>query len=521
MEACTRVTVAWSGWYHQPCAGGFASVYSDTVTSFTMKHFRWSIAKNASSNVIRGGATAGVAIILPHYLAHALGTDRFAAWSLMLQIAAYASFLDFGLQTTVARSIAQALQLEEGVRARKIAGTALALLSAAALVAVVLVAIVLIFAHSVFRGIPEGLLREFQLAAGVMALGAALQLPFSAFSGVLIGAQRNDLPALAIGGSRLLGAVAAVLAAQYTHSLVVLALCISVPNLLGGLLQQVLVARLLPGTAFRRSSVDRATAEELVRYCMGLTVWSFSMLLVSGLDVTIVGHFDFIAVGPYAIAATLTSMQANANSSIMNAFLAPFAALHAQGRFDQVSRLVVRATGVGTWFNLIVLAGAISFGVPIVRLWVGGYTTQTYPFLLALMFAQTIRLCWTSYAVALTATNHQNECIVPAVVEGIVNLSVSLWAVSHFGAIGVAAGSIVGALVAIPALLVWTIYSRADLPISRRTLIYSGVVRGAILAAPMIPLVVVALNHPSSPALPLLVGTGGLACSCFAAIKVL
>jgi O-antigen/teichoic acid export membrane protein len=484
-----------------------------------MKHLRWSIAKNAASNIVRGGATAIVAVILPHYLAHDLRPDRFAAWSLMLQIAAYASFLDFGLQATVARSVAQALELEQGARARKMFGTAFGLLSAAALVALLSVAIVLLFAHTLFRGIPIGLLREFQIAAGVMTLGAALQLPFSAFSGVLIGMQRNDLPALAIGGSRLLGAAAAVAAVRYTDSLVVLAFCIVVPNLVGGLLQQVFVARLLPGSKVRRSLLDRNIARELVRYCIGLTVWSFSMLLISGLDVAIVGHFDFVSVGPYAIAATVTSIQASANSSIMNAFLAPFAAMHAQGNFDRVRRMVVRATRITTWFNVLLLAATAGFGIPVLRLWVGGYTMQTYPFLLTLMLSQTLRLCWTSYAVALMATNHQNECIIPAIVEGLVNLGVSLWAVLRFGAIGVAVGSVIGAIVAIPVLLIWTIYSRRDLPISRKDLIEGGVARGVASAIPVVIWALLVLFRPMTLGLSLSIWAAAIAGSVLMASK--
>ena len=403
----------------------------------------------------------------------------------MLQIAAYASFLDFGLQATVARSVAQALELEQEDRARKLFGTAFALLSAAALVAVLIVSILLAFAHRFFGGIPPELLREFRIAAAVMALGAAFQLPFSAFSGVLIGMQRNDLPAVAIGGSRLLGAAAAVIAAHYTHSLVLLAFCIVVPNILGGFMQQALVSKLLPGSRVTRSLMDRNLAGELVRYCIGLTVWSFSMLLISGLDVAIVGHFDFVSVGAYAIAATVTSIQASANSSIMNTFLAPFAAMHAQQNFGQVRHIVVRATRIGTWFNLFILAATAAFGIPLLHLWVGGYATRTYPFLLTLMLSQTIRLCWTSYAVALTATNHQNEAILPALVEGVANLGVSLWAVTRFGALGVAWGSVLGAAVSIPVLFCYTVCIRPDLPVSRRDLA-GGVGRSAFSALPVI-----------------------------------
>lgn len=484
-----------------------------------MKQLRWALVRNATSNIVRGGATAIVAVVLPHYLAHDLRADRFAAWSLMLQIAAYASFLDFGLQTTVARSIAQALQLEQPDRARKMFGTAFALLAVAGLLAVLVVGVVLVFAHAFFQGIPSGLVREFQLAAGVMTLGAALQLPFSAFSGVLVGMQRNEVPALAIGGSRLLGAVAAVLCARSTQSLLVLAFCIVIPNLLGGLFQQVAVARLLPGTAIRRSLVDRNMAEELIRYCAGLTVWSFSMLLISGLDVTLVGHFDFAAVGPYAIAATVTSIQASANSSIMNAFLAPFAAMHARGNFAAVGRMVVRATRVTTWVNVLLLAAAVGIGMPVMRFWVPAYATKTYLFLLVLMISQAIRLCWTSYAIALMATNHQNECIVPAFVEGFVNLGVSLWAVQRFGAIGVAVGSVVGAVVAIPALLLWTVYSRSDLPISRQDLTQHGVLRGALAAAPLLVCALAIQGHAPARLLVALAWIAAAACSFFLAAR--
>jgi O-antigen/teichoic acid export membrane protein len=445
------------------------------------------IAKNAASNVIRGGATAIVAVLLPHFMAQNLARDRFAAWSLILQIASYASFLDFGLQISVARYIAQALELQDNDRPRKLLGTALMLLSGAGLLAIATSSVALLFAPSLFAGIPKNLMHEFQLAAFVMVMGAALQLPFSAYSGVLIGMQRNDLPALAIGSSRLVGAVAAAIASRYTHSLVVFAFCIGIPNLLGGIFQLAAVRRLHGRSVTRHRLIDLTLAIELLRYCGGLSVWSLSMLLISGLDVTIVGHFDFAAVGPYAIASTITTIQASGNSSIMNAFLAPFAAMHSQRRFNQVRSLVVRSTRVNSFLNVVLLAATLDCGKLLMRVWVGqSYSARAYGFLIALMVSQTIRLCWTSYSIALMATNHQNECIIPALVEGVVNLGMSLWAVKRFGAIGVAFGSIAGAAAAIPTLLILTIYSRSDLPITRRDLIIDGVFPGIMPAAPLL-----------------------------------
>src|SRR5271170_3158047 len=113
-----------------------------------MKNIKRTVAKNATANVVRGSATAAVAILLPHFLTHALDRDRFAAWSLMLQIAAYVGYLDFGLQTAVARFVAQATELEQWHRRKQLIITARTLLSGAALLgAVVIGAVILNLRH--------------------------------------------------------------------------------------------------------------------------------------------------------------------------------------------------------------------------------------------------------------------------------------------------------------------------------------------------------------------------------------
>ena len=190
-----------------------------------MESLRSTVARNAAFNILRGCAAAFAALALPHFLTRALSPPRFAAWSLMLQIAAYASFLDFGLQTAVARFVAQALALEQADRRDRVIETALILLTIAAAVAFALMAVVIAAADHLFHGVPAPLLAEFQRAALLLSLGAALSLPLSAFSGVLLGMNRNDVPSLAIGGGRAVGVLLAILAARHTQSLTVLAVC--------------------------------------------------------------------------------------------------------------------------------------------------------------------------------------------------------------------------------------------------------------------------------------------------------
>jgi O-antigen/teichoic acid export membrane protein len=463
-----------------------------------MNRFRGKIAKNAVSNLVRGGATAIVAFALPHFLAHSLDPARFAAWSLILQIAAYASILDFGLQTAVARFIAQALELNHFDRVRKLIETALAMLSLAALLALAAVGVIVLCAGSLFHGIPPGLLSEFQVAALVMAAGAALLLPLSTFTGVLIGMHRNELPALAIGGSRLLGGGAAIVAAHYTHSLVLIASCVAAPNLAGGLLQAVFVSRHLPGVANLRVWMDRAAALGFLRYCAGLTIWSFGMLLISGLDVTIVAHFQFEAAGYYALASTLMALFASSNSSVLSALLAPFAAMQANGQFDRMRDIVIRSTRISALFSFICASVLIAYGGSLLRLWVGPYYAyRAYPILVVLTLAQALRLMGNGYSIALLATGHQNRSIGPAVVEAVTNLAASLWAVTRFGAIGVAFGSLFAVFVGMPIAFIFVVRPSESLTVTRTDLALRGMLRGLLPCLPLLACsVFVALRHP-------------------------
>ena len=220
-----------------------------------MKRIGATVAKNAFANVMRGGATAVVALTLPHFLTRSLSHDRFAAWSLLLQMSAYMTYLDFGVQTAVARFLAGYMERGDEQHRDRLVSTALALLSMAAVLAIFLIVVVLWQLPNLFQGIPSDLMPEFRLAASIIGASVVLVLPLSAFSGVLLGLHRNEYVALAVGGSRLLGATGVLLMVRHTHSLVLLSACIASATVLGSLSQIVMVRRLLPTLTVSLSGV--------------------------------------------------------------------------------------------------------------------------------------------------------------------------------------------------------------------------------------------------------------------------
>ena len=452
-----------------------------------LNRLRFIIIKNALANMVRASGSAVVALVLPHFLTRFLDHDHFAAWALMLNIAAYANYLDFGLQTAIARYVAQALERRDDASRDKVISTAFMLLAAGAFVSLFAIGAVLAFLPHLFQHAPASLIGELRSGTGILALSTAIMLPLSAFTGVLTGLCRNELPALAIGGSRLAGALLVVAAVQRTHSLVMLATLIGACNIAGGLAQYFLAKRLLPTMRIAFSCTSKSIAFELARYCSTLVIGSLCMGLISGLDVIIVGHYDFAAVGAYSVAVLLVAFFTGANYAVSAALLAPIAVLQERGEWLRIRNLVIHVTRLSSFLDIALTLLVFLFGGALLRRWVGeSYALQALPILKILVIANAIRLLGAPFSAALIATNQQHHGISGSVTEGISNLAFSIAGALAVGAIGVAWGTMAGAIIGISWILLLTVGWLKKPVVSRSELLIECCLRPVFCSLPMI-----------------------------------
>lgn len=452
-----------------------------------MRKLGFTLVKNAAANVVRGGATAVVAIVLPHFLTRSLDRDRFACWALMLQIAAYASYLDFGLQTAVARYLAQTVERRDNSARDRLITTALAILTIASVVAFLAIAVIVWKLPAIFTHVPRQLLADMRQGILVLAANAAILLPISTFTGVLIGLHRNEYPAIAIGASRIVGGVAVIAASRSTSSLFLLACCMAVPSLIGGVAQVLLSFKLLPGIHVAAVNISRGVAVELARYCSVLTLFSFWMLLITGLDVTIVSYFNFSAVGYYSIASMLVAFFSGLNTAVFNAFISPVAVLHQRAEYQRITALIMRATRLNTVVNLTILATAVTFGLPLLKLWVGEpYASNSFGIVLVLLLGQAVRLTVSAYASSLLAMGDQRYAVLPGAVEAFTNLVFSLIGIRYFGPIGVAWGTLAGSILGLGSYLVYTFPKIPSLSLTSSVYLRRGVALPALTFAPLL-----------------------------------
>jgi O-antigen/teichoic acid export membrane protein len=307
------------------------------------------------------------------------------------------------------------------------------------------------------------------------------------FHGIFVGLQRNEIAAYIIGGSRLLGAALLALAATQGGSLVAMAIVLATVNLASYAIAYFAARRVAPDIRFERSLVNRAAAKELFSYCSGLSVWSVAMLLVTGLDLTIVGIFQYSAVAYYAVAAGLVTFLIGLQNAVCSALMPAAAVLHARGDSHALGRMLIRSSRYGTFLLVITGLPLMLFASPILRYWVGqGYAVQGSKYLIVLVLANIIRLFMTPYAVTLIGTGQQRLVILAPIMEGVTNLIASVVLGYLLGAIGVAYGTLCGAVVGVLANMFYSMPRTTAIRFDMREYLRDGLLRPITFTLPLL-----------------------------------
>jgi O-antigen/teichoic acid export membrane protein len=443
------------------------------------------LIKNAAANVVRGGAAALVAILLPPFLTRLMSPDAFGAWSLVLQLSAFVGYLDFGVQTAIGRFVAHAGERGDTAYRDRILNTSLAALASAGILGIAGSVGLALLLPRIFHQIPALLLHDSRWALVLVAGSLALGLPCSIFNGIFIGLQRYEIPAAVIGGSRLIGAVLLVLIVKQGGNLTQMAAAVAAVNLASYGMQYLLYRKMCPRVHFSSRLISGQAGRELLDYCLSLSIWSFATLLVTGLDIALVGFFDFRSVAYYSAAATLITFILGLQNAVFTAMIPAAAVLEARSDTTELGRILLSTTRYGMFLLLASGVPLLIASKPILSLWVGReYAQHASAILKVLVGANIIRLSAVPYAMLLIGTGQQRLVTVSPLIEGFSNLAVSVVTGFFFGAIGVAIGTFVGAIIGIFCNFVYNLPRSTRIAASRALYFRDGYLRPLVCVAP-------------------------------------
>jgi O-antigen/teichoic acid export membrane protein len=444
--------------------------------------------RNAAVSIGRLIVASLVALVLPAYLTHKLPVTVYSAWVLILQLSGYVAYLDFGVQNGISKYVSEYEARGDAAGANLRASAGLAIMLLMSVLGVLMTLLLAWRVPQLFHQMPVALYRDVRISLIFVGISLSFGLLCSVFSAIFLGLQRYAVPMFISILNRVLFTGVVYAAIFFHRGLVTMGVAVACVNISTGLLQIQAWRKLASRIRVSLYLLNRVVLKRMLAYCSVLAIWSAGMLCVNGLDVTIVGTYDFSQTGFFAIA----TLPINFMISIMGAALGPFlpttSALSIQRTPAEMGDLLSRTTRYIT--ILLIFSGLplLVGGCPILRLWVGqDYAFHSIGYLRLLVLANTIRMLCAPYATMLMATASQKVAIVGATAEAIVNLVSSIYLARHMGAMGVAYGTLLGAFVSVAMHFALSMhYTYAKISISRSQLFLKGIFRPAVILVPSV-----------------------------------
>jgi O-antigen/teichoic acid export membrane protein len=444
------------------------------------------VFRNICANLARAAAVTAVAILLPSYLTHHLPVNVYAAWVLIIQLGAYVSYLDLGIQMGVSKFVAEHDAKGDHLEAGRYASAGLALMFLAGILGAVLTLGLAWQIPRLFSAMPKPLFPEVRISLVLVGLSLSFGLVCSVYSAVFLGLQRYWIPTLITIVNRGLFAIAILLAVSVGGNLEVMGFAAALVNVAAGVLQVLAWKKRASQVPVSLSLLDVRILKKVAGYCSLQSVSTMAMFCITGLDIVIVGHFDYVQTAYYSIAALPTSFLLLIISSLLSPFIPASSALSTRFSPSEMGKFLAKITRYNTIALLLVGLPLVVFPYPILRLWVGGdYALHTVTYLRILILANIVRNLCGPYATMVAATGTQKSVVAAAVSEAVVNLGSSLYLAWRFGAMGVAIGTVIGAFISVSVHFAVSMrLTRAVISSSRRLLFLRGMLLPCVICAP-------------------------------------
>ncbi len=444
------------------------------------------IFRNIIASCARVAAVSLVALVLPAFLIRHLPVQVYAAWVLIIQLGAYVSYLDFGIQAAISKFVAEHDARDNHLAAGRYASAGFVLMCLAGGLGVGLTAVLAWRVPTLFASMPANLYHDVRISLMLVGASLCFGLVCAVYSAVFLGLQRYWIPTTITIVNRASFAAVIIAVIVLRGNLVAMGLGVAVVNVATGVMQVLAWRGKASHVCLSIRLVEFGVLKKVARFCSLQSIWTTAMLCISGFDIAIVGHFDYLETAYYSIATMPTSFVLLIISSLMNPLMPATSALSTRRDPSEMGAVLARVTRYTSITLLLSGLPLVVFGFFILRIWVGPeYAVHTLKYLRVLVLANVLRNLCAPYATMLTATGKQGPATAAAISEAVVNLGSSLYLASRFGAIGVAIGTLLGSVVSI--LLHFTItmhFTGQTFAISRSRLFAKGLVRPAIIAIP-------------------------------------
>ena len=437
-------------------------------------------------NVLMNWAATGVSLLVPFFLTpfvvRSLGSEAYGVWILSASTVSYLNLLDLGMRSAVIRFVSKAQTQGATNDVQDVVGAALWFRILIALVVAVLsIALAINFPH-LFK-IPSTLYRSSQVTVLLCALGVAVTLVTGVFGAVLAAIHRFDRLSTIAMIQTVGRAGGVILLLKTGHGLMSLACWELAVITVSGTVVMISALRLAPACRVRIKRPHTELLRKIWSYSFVTFIWIIAVQVIINSDNLMVGHFVSVELAAfYAIGGSLVTYSGQVVSALTTTFTPLASSLEASGKLKELRALLIRGTQATLVLSLPISLALLFRGRTFIGLWMGPtYMQVSGTVLQILLIAQFMSVAVATAGSIMMAIGKHSGPAKFAVVEAVVNVTLTLILCRRFGAYGVAWGTSIA--ITLITLSFWPRYIRRtlDVPIATYlTLGWGKAVLGAI-----------------------------------------
>lgn len=441
------------------------------------------IAQNVLSNWFALAVTTLTGFFVSPFVVHHLGNLAYGVWVIIMSLVSYMNLLDLGLRGAITRFVSKGSAQENHEESGQAVSGALWIRLWISL-AIIVTGLVLALGLQHIFVIPPALQQAARIALLVTAFTVAVNLWCGVFAGVLVALHRYDLTSGISILQTCARAAGWVFLLRSGHGILSLALWDLCTSLLAQGVTIYLCFRIYPQLRIAFGRPDRATLAKLWNYSFYAFLINLALQVIYYTDNLVVGVFlSPSAVTLYAIGGLVISYSRQIVSSMTTTFTPLASTYEAQGSFDNLRRLVIHGTRAALLVALPVQVALFFRGHTFIRLWMGEQYAQPSGTVMQILLVSVVfsSANTTSAGIVYGLEKHKRIALW-GIIEGVLNLSLSVILVRRIGIYGVAWGTTIPSV--IMEMILWPrfICGLLDLPV--RTYLWQTWFRTALSVIP-------------------------------------
>jgi len=441
------------------------------------------LARNILSNWTCYVFSMALNFFVAPYVVRHLGNEQYGVWTIVLSLTGYLGLLDLGVRGAVTRYTARYHARADHNRTNETTSAAMATFLLTSLIALVVSVVLAVFviqhlkmpAHNIFAA------RVVLLVTGV---NICVSLVNGVYGGVLVGLQRFDLTNSIEILNSAARAVIVILALHSGFGIITLAFVQLFFTVTRFVASYHLAHHYYPELQVRPLKADRVNLKSVFSFSFFTFLMQVSASLIYASDNVLIGAYLPVAsVTFYAIGGNLVEYARSMVSGISQAISPLASSLQAKEDFAGLQRLILRSSQLGSMVALPVAITFILRGSHFVGLWMGPQYADLSGKVLAVLAGTILLHAGNTPTGGIMLGLGKHRPIVPALlVEGILNLSLSVILLKRMGVLGVAFGTLIPSVAT--SLFFWPWYVRRTMNIAPLTYALNAWLRPAVALIP-------------------------------------